>query len=183
MRETWLPVKGYEGIYLVSNLGRVKSLTRVVRNARWGVDTPKVLHPVMLKEAKYGNGYCFVMLSKLGRVNHAMIHRLVAQAFLPNPHKKRTVNHINGIKADNRVENLEWATHSENMKHASDTGLTKMKGGENPYARKVTIEKNGVKTSFDTQREAAKFIGVKDVNVSSAKIKNGTCRGYKIYNS
>ena len=68
-------------------------------------------------------GYPRVLLANKSGKKMFSVHRLVAQAFIPNPENKRTVNHINGIKDDNRVESLEWSTHSENNKHAYDTGL------------------------------------------------------------
>jgi hypothetical protein len=68
-------------------------------------------------------GYALFSLSKNGKTKTIMAHRLVAQAFLPNPKNKKTINHINGIKTDNRVDNLEWNTHSENITHAFRTGL------------------------------------------------------------
>lgn len=75
------------------------------------------------------NGYKFLRLYKDKKGSSVYVHRLVAIAFLPNPENKRTVNHINGDKSDNRVENLEWATHGENNAHAILTGLNKGTGG------------------------------------------------------
>lgn len=95
--EIWKPVKQYEGIYEVSNLGNVRSLNY----HNWGV--VRNLTPAMDKD-----GYLRVCLSKDGKQSNGLIHRMVAQAFLDNPNGVSQVNHINEDKTDNRVENLEW---------------------------------------------------------------------------
>ena len=109
--EEWRDVVNYEGLYQVSNFGRVKSFHRKkVRLLDLETDL---------------NGYIRCGLYKNGKTRHAFVHVLVAQAFIQNPENKSDVNHINGIKADNRVENLEWTTRSENIRHAFDMGLRK----------------------------------------------------------
>jgi hypothetical protein len=113
--EVWKDIDGYEGLYQVSNLGRVKSLPRFVRNKSSHFFTKeKILKPSNTK------GYSYVSIRKDNIANQCKIHRLVCLAFLPNPENKRTVNHINGIRSDNRLCNLEWATDSENLKHSYD---------------------------------------------------------------
>jgi hypothetical protein len=117
--EIWRSVVGYEGHYIVSNIGNVVSLGRFVLSEKiFG----RQLYPKYLKFQKK-QGYDRVTLSVLGKKRTFGIHQLVAMAFISNPDNKATVNHINGIKTDNRVENLEWATNSENMAHAWATGL------------------------------------------------------------
>lgn len=106
--ERWRWVKGYEGLYMVSDLGRVKRIAPG-RGARPG-------H--ILKPLKCSNGYLAVCLSVGSRQKQARIHRLVAQAFLTPVVGKDLVNHINGDKTDNRVANLEWSNKSENAIHS-----------------------------------------------------------------
>lgn len=104
--ERWRWVPGYEGLYMVSDLGRVMGMPK---RTHYG-------HLMALYEKK--TGYVQVCLSKDGKKHYASVHRLVSQAFLDNPNNKPEVNHINGDKSDNRAENLEWVTRSENELHA-----------------------------------------------------------------
>lgn len=133
MNEIWKDICGYEGKYQVSNLGRVKSLYDGHGNYR----------ELIMKGRNEGHGYLKVDLSKDGKCKGIRIHRLVAMAFIPNPENKKDVNHINGIKSDNRAVNLEWATRSENLKHAYDIGLKDRPIGEkNPnYGIKFSKER------------------------------------------
>lgn len=112
--EIWKSVVGYEGLYAVSNFGRVKSLALVEY-----IKTGQIRnHKERLMRLQNMRGYKTVKLSCDGTVATILVHRLVAIAFIPNPENKATVNHINGDKSDNRVVNLEWATQSENNTHA-----------------------------------------------------------------
>jgi hypothetical protein len=111
MEEIWLPVKDYEGYYEVSNLGRIKSLARIVINT--GRILKEKYNALHLKRG----GYHSVLLSKDTVKSTTSLHRLVANAFLPNPDNKKVVNHIDGNKLNNRVDNLEWTSHRENSCH------------------------------------------------------------------
>ena len=126
--EIWKPVVGYERLYEVSDSGRVRSL-REGRRFRAG-------HIMSPNLGKFG--YTYVNLNEKGIRKTHKIHRLVAQAFLPNPENKPDVNHKNGVKHDNKLGNLEWATKSENTLHAFRTGLhsgEKMRGHKNGFAK------------------------------------------------
>jgi len=123
MKELWKDIVGYEGLYQVSNLGRVKRLLGERKNLLTGGSSIYKEHEI--KRNKIGNQYEYVILSKNKKTRKKYVHQLVAEAFIPNPENKPQINHINGIKTDNRLENLEWVTRSENMQHAYRNNLIK----------------------------------------------------------
>lgn len=116
MKEVWKDIKGYEGLYQVSNLGRIKSLPR-----KRTIKTERILSPKFNK-----GGYLEVALCKNSKYKMCRVHRLVASAFIQNPENKREVNHIDGNKLNNKADNLEWVTPSENIRHAFKTGLIQL---------------------------------------------------------
>jgi hypothetical protein len=146
MKEEWRPIAGYLWRYHVSNLGRVKSYCS---------GKEKILKPGTKKD-----GYLFVNLSKNGTSKTYLIHRLVAQAFIPNLDKKTEINHKDGNKQNNCVKNLEWVTHIENCKHASKTGLLKNCKNHKSWKGFITIFTLGgdfvVKTN--SLRDAEKWL-------------------------
>jgi hypothetical protein len=133
MKEIWKDIPNYESEYQVSNLGRVKSL-------KFGKE--KVLNSNLIS-----NGYCNVKLCKDGEKKDHTIHRLIMIAFVGE--SKLTVNHINGIKTDNRLENLEYCTQSENIQHAFENGLIKVSKGEKNGRSKINeIEARQIKYGY-----------------------------------
>ena len=118
----WRDIDGYEGYYQVSNGGQVRSLPRSIMQGKRQVN----LKGRLLKQCSDANGYQIVVLSKGGVHKSCRAHRLVAETFIPNIDGKIEVNHINGNKKDNRVENLEWNTRKENIIHSHKNGLAKL---------------------------------------------------------
>lgn len=119
--EIWKPIDGYEGIYEVSNLGRVKSLKKIVL-FRFP-DKKRFIPDRIFKKSVNVYGYIIVSLHLNLKIKQFRVHRLVARAFIPNPENKPYVNHIDGNKQNNRVDNLEWCTAQENSIHAVKSGL------------------------------------------------------------
>lgn len=161
MEEIFKDIVGYEGKYMVSNKGRVISLD--YQNTK----TKKVLTPV-----KHHSGYLFV---HLGKDKIRLVHVLVAKAFIPNPLQKACVNHIDGDKSNNCVENLEWVTHKENMEHAIRTGLRDPRknnahsGGMNHNSKPIyQYSKDGeLIRRWDCVSDAARYFGCRPGTISN----------------
>ena len=150
--EIWKPVVGYEGLYEVSNLGRVKSLPR--KDSKGGIKSQR--------ETIWG--YLLCQLWKDGKGKNHSVHRLVAEAFIPNPEVKQTVNHIDCNKHNNRADNLEWATQSENVRHSVKLGHYESSGARSKPI--IQRERNGYfENRFKSMQEAARITGVPAANI------------------
>jgi len=159
----WKDIEGYPK-YQISNLGRVKSL--------------KMSEEKIMCLYNTRDGYHMAGLFNNPKLKSIKVHRLVAETFIPNPLNKRTVNHINGIKTDNRVTNLEWNTHKENMKHAYNNNIR-----NNDYFKKPVLmltKDNKPLLIFDSQTEAEEALGSKNRHISCCcNGKRKTANGYK----
>jgi hypothetical protein len=123
-------------MYQISNLGRVKSLEKEIPYRTYGVWKLRTIPERILKPHKNEYGYLYVPLAKDTVKKKHKLHRLVAKAFVDNPEGKRCVNHKDGNKENNNADNLEWVTHSENMKHAADNRLwVSWNKGKHPEGR------------------------------------------------
>lgn len=158
--ELWKDVKGYEGLYAISDLGRVKSFV-----------SHKILSP-----RDNGQGYGKVGLCKDMVTKNRYVHRLVAEAFIPNPHNKTEVNHKDGDPSNNHVSNLEWVTSSENTKHAVYKGALCAWGNKAKPIEAISIE-NGTTLRFATISEAERALGSRHI-VDVLKGRRKLCKGY-----
>ena len=189
MNEIWKAIKGYEGLYEVSNMGKVRSLDRIIveRNGKTQKRKGKELFFTVSKIDDKGHmPRARVQLWKNNKSRLLQVHRLVAEAFIPNPEEKETVNHIDGNALNNNVQNLEWSTYSENQKHAYETGLMNVKRNYRPSnARKVVAihQITGEEIVCDSCTQLSREIGCSRTTVDKcAKLNENlqfsTCKGY-----
>ncbi len=149
----WKPVPGYEGKYSICTDGTILRIDKVPSKA--------------IKPYKMVSGYVQVCLSNNNKKRKFLLHRLVAASFLDNPENKSEVNHINGIKVDNCLINLEWVTPKENTRHAFEFGLmTERKGRPNPSCAKKVIN-TATGQVYDRVKDAATSAGIKYATFST----------------
>lgn len=163
-------IKGFEQLYSITTEGEVIASSKFITGNNGGriFKEEKTLRP-----GKTEKGYLFVVLQHKGKKKHKSIHRLVAEAFIPNPENKPIINHKDGNKANNRMDNLEWATYSENSKHAVETGLRKYLNisGEKGGLAKITNEQaKEIREKYhsspsQTSRKLAKEYGIDKSNI------------------
>jgi len=187
MEEVWKDIEGYEGIYQVSNLGRVRSLDRLVPAACALSKGKQVVN--YLRKGKIltdhwagpkGAEYKYVGLSKDDKPKYCRVHRLVACAFIPNPDNLPEVNHIDEDKSNNRADNLEWVTRRENEHHG--TKIERAARTRNRRPVEALNEKGEVVASYDRIADAAKSLGLDISTIWQVcnKIRNcKTAGGYR----
>lgn len=163
--EIWKDVVGFEGRYRISSFGRVLSL-----QDNHGNPVERIRGTCFCRK-----GYELVQLAKEGAVYTKLIHRLVAEAFLPNPGNRTTVNHIDGVKDHNYVTNLEWATYSENHKHAYQLGLKTP--ARAALAKKTSSESKYNYVTYDASRNRW-AVTVKILGTRKSLQKNFSCAKY-----
>jgi hypothetical protein len=178
MEEIWKDIEGFESLYQVSNMGQVKSYDMEVK---YPTGTVRIQKGRILKPGS-NMGYPRVNLCKDKKVSVKLVHRLVAEAFLPNADNKKEVNHIDGVKSNACVDNLEWVTSSENSKHAFRTGLSSFKVQGDSRKPIIMLDKSGKELrKFPSVKDALLFLG-KDpsTGILGASIRfNRNAYGYK----
>lgn len=192
--EVWKPIKGYEGLYEVSNKGNVRSVDRYVMNG----NRYCLLKGKPRKTYLISTGYLMVDLCKNSQRTHYLVHRLAANAFIPNPNNLPCIDHINTIKTDNRVENLRWCTRKENMNNplTREHINIKIRSEEVQEKRLATVRKKqschceipvyyideqGKKISFKSMMEAERQTNVHHFSISLSIAKKRPISGKQWY--
>lgn len=182
MEEIWKPIKDYEGLYEVSNLGNVRSIDREITT--WNrYKYIKIKHKGQLLKQHTIKGYKAVGVSKNGKMHNLQLHRLIAKAFILNPNNYPCVNHIDGNKQNNNINNLEWCSYSHNTKEAIRLGLKCITDKHREQTRLLGL-KSGKKIAqkdmlgniikiFNSGREASLELGISQGNISMC------CNGYR----
>ena len=178
--EVWVPVSGHDG-YFVSNLGRVKSVSRYVDGK---LGSKRLIKGGYMKQYLNKDGYCVVELNNI----QYRVHRLVAMAFIPNPENKKEVNHKDRCRHNNLLSNLEWVTLQENQLHSWENGRIGNMNGKSGFLHNkshpiVQIENGNIVATYGSIKEAARNLSVNDSVIGQA-IKRGapiSKRSHKLY--
>ena len=174
MEEKWKPVVGYEGLYEVSSLGRVRSLSRSIQGHKG-----YYVIPSRILKGFYAYGYRYVELHKGGKHKAYRVHRIVAEAFLPNPNKYPIINHKNEIRDDNRVDNIEWCTHKYNSNYGNIKSKLKQSSHRIPI---IQLTKEGTFVAkYQSITDASKATKIEHTNIiQCAKGRPLKCRDGKL---
>lgn len=181
--EIWKDILGFEGLYQISSLGRVKSLSRTFKTG--GTYREVTTEDMILSHTVGKDGYCRITLKNKPIRKTYLVHRLVAEHFLPLDISRSFVNHMNCNKQDNTLQNLEWVNRTENMTHAWSNDLvggnTGKFGASHGKSKKVEMYENGLLiNTFDGIRQAARETGYHNTNIVKA-LKAGTSYNGKIW--
>ncbi|MBR4384375.1 MAG: HNH endonuclease [Selenomonadaceae bacterium] len=173
----WRDIEGFAGLYQVSNDGRVRSIDRIVHREQGDLPLKgkELAFTISNIDERNHLPRAFVQLWKHNKAYLRLVHRLVAQAFIPNPENKPTVNHVDGNPLNNNVNNLEWATYSENQRHAFALGLVKKTLGRLPANSKAVRAYNaatGEELFSNSAQEMAAKLGTSQRAVTQACRKN-----------
>lgn len=167
IEEIWKDVVGYEGYYQVSNKGNVRRLPTIVNHSEPGCKAHKKGR-ILKQSFNTVFGYLTAQLSKYGEVKTFRVNVLVAKAFIENPENKPQVHHINGVKTDNIVSNLEWVTKMENKRHAIRMGLVKGIDASKMITKETLDKMEAMRVEGRTQTEIARAFNVHQCTVSRA---------------
>lgn len=193
-KEIWKAIEGYEGYYEISNLGRVKSIDRYVRKGGHSFHVKEKI----LKQHINDSGYPIVILTKEKKSKWVRVHRLIAEAFIPNPNNLPEIDHINTDKKDYRIDNLRWVSHKQNMNNAITKREQKIRSNSPSLIKKrhATAKQKGGKTApktvykyslsgeyiccYNSIRDAAKEHNVTSGAIDAAiKKRNYNCAGFQ----
>lgn len=171
--EIWKDIEGYEGLYQISTVGRVKRVARYYTqyNGLTGKENTHFLPEMIMKPFEDEDGYLRIQFIKNGHRKKHFVHRLVALNFISNPDDKPEVNHVYGDKKDNRVENLEWVTSSENQRHALANNLYQSARGEDSGVSKLKeVQVREIHSLYSTgnytQEKLSDMFGVRSNTIS-----------------
>ena len=168
MQEIWKDIKNYEGYYQASNFGKIRSIDRKIASG----NKTKNLKGKILKASKNNKGYLQINLCVNNIRNKCLVHRLIAQTFMPNPNQLECINHKDENKANNHIENLEWCDYTYNNNYG--TFKSRVSSSKSKSVKCVELS-----LIFKSQLEASKYFNIKSSAISRCcKNKNRTAGGY-----